>query len=138
MVKPVIKGVLETSLYVADLDRSERFYQALFGWPTKLGDDRMRALSIDDRQFLLLFARGRSAEGEKTARGLIPGHDGAGSQHMALAISAQDVEPWRAELNRRGIEIVSHVRPEQGGDSLYFRDPDGHLIELATPSIWNL
>ena len=25
---------------------------------------------------------------------------------------------------------------ERGGQSIYFRDPDGHLVELATPGIW--
>jgi catechol 2,3-dioxygenase-like lactoylglutathione lyase family enzyme len=49
-----------------------------------------------------------------------------------------EVIAWRAKLAEQGIEIISEVRPEQGGISLYFHDPDGHVIELATPSIWNL
>jgi catechol 2,3-dioxygenase-like lactoylglutathione lyase family enzyme len=26
----------------------------------------------------------------------------------------------------------------RGGTSLYFRDPDGHLVELATPGLWSI
>jgi len=28
------------------------------------------------------------------------------------------------------------VKWSRGGESLYFRDPDDHLVELATPGIW--
>ncbi len=50
--------VLETSLYVADLDKSEEFYRDLFGWETLLSDDRMRALKVNGTSVLLLFKRG--------------------------------------------------------------------------------
>lgn len=135
---PNVRHILETSLYVDDLDRSEQFYCKAFGCRRKLADGRMRALGIAAGQLLLLFERGKSKEGEETPRGQIPGHDGVGSLHVALAIDAEDVEAWRHHLEAQQIEIVSRVRPEQGGESLYFRDPDGHLIELATPSIWNV
>ncbi len=26
----------------------------------------------------------------------------------------------------------------RGGRSIYFRDPDGHLLELATPGLWSV
>ena len=135
---PTVCHILETSLYVADLDRSEQFYSRVFGCRTKLGDDRMRALDIAAGQMLLLFGRGKSTKGDDTPRGHIPGHDGVGSLHVALAIDADAVEAWRQHLAEQKIDIISRIRPEQGGESLYFRDPDGHLIELATPCIWNV
>lgn len=135
---PAVTGILETSLYVADLGRSERFYRSVFGCPTKLGDDRMRALEVAKNQMLLLFAHGGSADGDDTPRGRIPGHDGSGTLHVAFAISENSINEWRAHLAGLKIEIISRVRPEQGGDSLYFHDPDGHVVELATPSIWSL
>ena len=135
---PAVFGILESSLYVADLERSEAFYRRVFGWPTKLGDDRMRALAMAEDRILLLFARGKSAAGDDTPRGRIPGHDGDGKLHVAFAVAEDTIEDWRKHLAEQGVEIISHVRPEQGGESLYFRDPDGHLIELATPNIWHL
>jgi catechol 2,3-dioxygenase-like lactoylglutathione lyase family enzyme len=39
-------------------------------------------------------------------------------------------------LESEDISVESRVTWRRGGQSLYFRDPDGHLVELATPGIW--
>ena len=39
---------------------------------------------------------------------------------------------WRAE----GIEVESRMCWPAGGESVFFRDPDGHLVELVTPGVW--
>jgi catechol 2,3-dioxygenase-like lactoylglutathione lyase family enzyme len=39
-------------------------------------------------------------------------------------------------LKSRGIAIEEVKQWERGGKSLYFRDPDGHLLELVTPGCW--
>lgn len=135
---PLVSGILETAIYVDDLDRSEAFYHRLLGCPTKLADDRMRALAVGGGQILLIFARGKSVPGADTPGGHIPGHDGAGPLHLAFRIDPSEVDDWQSRLAKLGIHIISHVRPEQGGDSLYFDDPDGHVVELATANIWNL
>ena len=36
------------------------------------------------------------------------------------------------------IEIESRVTWPGGGTSLYFRDPEGHLLELLTPGVWQI
>jgi catechol 2,3-dioxygenase-like lactoylglutathione lyase family enzyme len=41
---------------------------------------------------------------------------------------------WEERLANFGIEI--EARRPRGGVSLYFRDPDRHLLELATPGLW--
>jgi catechol 2,3-dioxygenase-like lactoylglutathione lyase family enzyme len=68
--------------------------------------------------------------------GIIPPHGGSGSLHFAFAIRAEDVRAWEQRLADAGIAIESRVRWELGGESLYFRDPDNHLLELATPGTW--
>jgi catechol 2,3-dioxygenase-like lactoylglutathione lyase family enzyme len=68
--------------------------------------------------------------------GVIPPHGGEGRLHLAFAIAADSLDDWKDRLAGHGITIESVVLPERGGTSLYFRDPDGHLIELATPGLW--
>jgi catechol 2,3-dioxygenase-like lactoylglutathione lyase family enzyme len=135
---PPLTGVLETALYVADLARSEQFYARLLGARTLLGDDRMRALSIADRQVLLLFERGASDQPNPVPGGTVPPHDGSGRLHVAFAIPADSLGAWERWLVSQAITVESRVRPPLGGTSLYLRDPDGHLVELATPGLWEI
>ncbi|HEY0075628.1 MAG TPA: VOC family protein [Abditibacteriaceae bacterium] len=135
-----INGILESALYVGDLERAAQFYERLFGFARLLSDERMIALNMSEapRQVLLLFHKGGSIKGAEVPGGQIPPHDGNGNLHFAFAIKESDVEAWRAKLQAHNVEIISEVRPPQGGISLYFRDPDGHLAELATPRIWDM
>jgi catechol 2,3-dioxygenase-like lactoylglutathione lyase family enzyme len=133
---PPIDHVLETALYVADLPRSRDFYTGLMGFPVYLEDDRMVALGMPARGVLLLFARGLSADGSATPNGLIPGHDGRGTLHLAFAITADSLQLWEAHLAAHGIAVESRITWPRGGTSVYFRDPDGHAVEIATPGLW--
>ena len=55
---------------------------------------------------------------------------------MAFAIEAEALDSWRGWLEQKGIAIEGTVLWERGGTSLYFRDPDQNLLELATPGVW--
>lgn len=127
---PAIDGVLETALYVDDLDRSARFYRDVFGFEEVAAGDRLRALGVAGRSLLLLFRRGASADLEFGA------HDAHGPQHLAFAIPADELDAWVAWLRERGVPIEHERTWERGGRSLYFRDPDQHLLEVATPGVW--
>lgn len=129
---PRLNGVLETALYVDDLPRSESFYQALFGFETILSIDRLCALSVEERQVLLLFKKGASADLPVSA------HDGSGQSHLAFAIPTSELDAWEARLGQQGIAVEEKKTWERGGVSLYFRDPDGHLLELVTPGVWSI
>ena len=135
---PSVTGVLETALYVADLERAAGFYKDLFGFETLLVDDRLHALSVADRQVLLLFKQGASRERATVPGGSIPPHDGSGRLHMAFAIAASELSGWTNRLQQQGIQIESTVHPQRGGTSIYFRDPDSNLRELATPGLWKI
>ncbi|MCI0422913.1 MAG: VOC family protein [Acidobacteria bacterium] len=133
---PHLTGILETSLYVEDLDRSVRFYQNVFTFERLVGDERFCALRTTDQRVLLLFKHGSSTKPMVSSGGTIPPHDGGGQLHLAFAIPAGELETWERWLERHQLAIESRVRWERGGESIYFRDPDGHLLELVTPGCW--
>ena len=131
-----VDGVLETSLYVDNLERASGFYTGLFGFKVLVSDARMEALSVSAKQVLLLFLKGASTSVSRTPVGALPPHDGQGNLHLAFAISTESHGGWERTLNEKGIKIESRVEWPRGGRSLYFRDPDGHLLELVTPGCW--
>jgi len=128
---PQVTGILETSLYVDDLDKSTKFFAELFGFQVMVGDARIRALRVKDGQVLLLFKRGASLSENQ-----FPTHDGSGPVHMAFSIPASEFSAWEEQLKAHGIAIEQVKQWEPGGKSLYFRDPDNHLLELVTPGCW--
>lgn len=101
-----------------------------------LESERLTAFDAGAGGVLLVFARGGSREDSPTPGGTIPGHDGHGPLHMAFAIAEDAYEPWRARLSDSGVAVTHEVTWPRGGRSLYFEDPDGHVIELATPGLW--
>ena len=133
---PRVSRVLETSLYVADLDRSRAFYQDLFGFGVMRTEDRMVALEVPGEGALLLFRRGGSREPSHTPSGIIPAHDGAGSLHLCFGVPVLELETWAGHLQEKGVPLESRITWPNGGTSLYFRDPDGHSLEVATPGLW--
>lgn len=133
---PQVTHILESALYVGDLDRSVAFYKGLFGWELFLKDERMAALGIPGQQVLLLFRRGASTQPSLTPFGVIPPHDGGGTQHVAFAIEDAALADWDAALAAAEVATESRLAWDSGSTALYFRDPDGHSIELATPRLW--
>jgi catechol 2,3-dioxygenase-like lactoylglutathione lyase family enzyme len=85
---------------------------------------------------LLLFTYDGSREPVVIRGGIIPPHETWGTGHFAFAISLDSLATWRSHLRESGIVIESEVKWERGGTSLYFRDPDANLVELATPGVW--
>jgi catechol 2,3-dioxygenase-like lactoylglutathione lyase family enzyme len=133
---PALDGVLETALYVDDLDRARCFYEGVLGLEPTYQDSRLCAYAVGARSVLLLFPRGGALETVHMPGGTIPPHDGSGPLHMAFAISKDSLPEWEAHLARHGVAIEGRTQWRRGGHSIYFRDPDGHLLELATPGLW--
>ena len=119
-------------MYVDDVPRSVRFYQEIFGFPV-ISDfgERGCAMHAGPHQVLLLFKKGASRE-------ILSPHDGDGELHIAFAIPAAELATWESWLAKQGIALEEKRLWELGGWSLYFRDPDRHLLELATPGVWSV
>ena len=47
-----------------------------------------------------------------------------------------ELEAWDEHLRKLDITVESRIKWARGGTSLYFRDPDGHSLEVATPGLW--
>lgn len=136
MSAPRVSRVLETALYVDNLDRAAAFYEETLGATVLACGPRLCAMDAGESTVLLLFLRGATTEGAESPAGWIPPHDGAGPAHLAFAVEASELDTWRSHLDRLGIAIESEINWSRGGTSLYFRDPDGHSVEIATPGVW--
>src|SRR5689334_20931402 len=131
-MRPNTAGILESSLYVSDVAASARFFEKIFGFQV-ISDFGGRGCAMDagPRQVLLLFKKGAS-------RDIVSPHDGDGELHIAFAIAAADLANWETWLSENGIAVEEKREWERGGCSLYFRDPDRHLLEVATPGVWSI
>jgi catechol 2,3-dioxygenase-like lactoylglutathione lyase family enzyme len=129
-----ILGVVETAVYVDDLDRAEEFYHGVLGLPV-IGREEGRHLflRVGDRNVLLLFIAATTRRGEH-----LPAHGCTGPGHFALGVPAGSLPAWRRRLQEHGIAIEHEVEWPRGGHTLYFRDPAGNSVELLTPAVWGL
>jgi len=98
------------------------------------------AYEVGGQSVLLIFLRGASLHTQRLAggaRGEIPPHDGAGPLHIASRSTPRRCR-MEEQLGRHGVTIEGRTQWERGGQSVYFRDPDGHLLELMTRQLGDL
>ena len=126
--------VLETCLYVDDVDAAQAFYGGVLGLEL---DSRVAGRHVffrcGDSMFLLFNANQTTRPG-----GMVPPHGARGAGHVAFAITSDELPAWRERLREHGVDPEAEVTWPGGGISLYFRDPAGNSIELTTPAIWKL
>jgi catechol 2,3-dioxygenase-like lactoylglutathione lyase family enzyme len=67
-----------------------------------------------------------------------PPHGAFGPGHVAFGVREAELPEWREQLERLGVAIEKVIDWPDGGRSLYFRDPAGNSLELATPRIWGI
>lgn len=133
---PRIDGILETAVYVDDMDAAHAFYQGVLGLPRMVAGERLFAYDAGPAQTLLVFHRGHTGEDVPTPGGVVPGHDTKGPSHFSFRIARDALDTWRSYLKNQGVAIISEVTWPAGGTSIYFRDPDGNVLELASAPLW--
>lgn len=130
-------AILETILYVDDLDAAEAFYAGVLGLTVFSRKADRQVFFRLDRQMLLLFKPAATLLPPQPGAALpVPPHGARGPGHVCFAAGSGDLEDWRARLEAQGVAIEADFQWPQGGRSIYFRDPAGNSVEFAEPRIW--
>jgi catechol 2,3-dioxygenase-like lactoylglutathione lyase family enzyme len=131
-----VRGVLETCLYAEDLDAAARFYEEALGLEAFQRAPGRHVFFRCGAGVFLLFNPAKTRE-EDPKLG-VPAHGAEGPGHACFAVRDGELDGWRARLGERGVAIEREIGWPGGGRSLYFRDPAGNSVELASPRIWRL
>ncbi len=139
MIPIKIKSVLETSLYVDDLEKAEAFYSDILGFDLSIKTPGRHAFFRCGKAMLLIFNPDVSSAGTVNDSGsAIPKHGTSGSGHVAFSIPESAMDSWCKWLRQNKINIESEIDWPNGGHSIYFRDPANNSLELTSPRIWNI
>ena len=135
---PRVLGIIESAIYVDDMERSMSFYRETLGLKPSDAEigRRLNAMDVGPGQVLLICQRGGAVKPIEFRGGRVPPHDGRGPLHLAFGVSEESRETWRRRLAEREVAITGEVDWPTGGWSLYFDDPDGHVGELKS-SDWH-
>lgn len=126
-----ILKIKETCLYVSDLQRSEEFYHTKLGFAVIGKAEGRHVFFRAGESVLLCFIA------EKTRQDTnLPPHYGSGRLHLAFEVSPQEYLLWKEKIQKTGIAIEHEQVWKEGLYSFYFRDPDGHLLEILPVGIW--
>ena len=135
---PKLNRIIETALYVDELERAGCFYESTLELDPLFRSETLFAFAVGGSSVLLVFKRGGSRQTQNLPGGTIPPHDGSGPIHVCFAVDADELPRWEARLAAQGVQIEGRTTWGRGGQSVYFRDPDGHLLELMTPGTWRI
>ncbi|WNJ16589.1 VOC family protein [Pontibacter sp. G13] len=124
--------IKETCLYVKDLEATEAFYHGKLGLPVIGKRPGAHVFFRAGSSVLLCF----NPDDSKTKTALPP-HWGSGALHMAFECQTEDYEAWKAKLAEQEIPIVQEYTWFENCRSCYFNDPDGHVIEIVQPGLWD-
>jgi catechol 2,3-dioxygenase-like lactoylglutathione lyase family enzyme len=124
--------VVESVVYAGDLTAAEAFYGGVLGLPVVGREpDRQVFFRVGPASMLLVFDPATTLRG-----GTFPPHGASGPGHVALGVRPEALDAWRGHLAAHKIAIEQEYTWPRGGQSLYFRDPAGNLVELVTPGVW--
>lgn len=132
------KGVLETCLYAEDLKAAKGFYRDILGLEM-ISEEPGRHIFFrcGSGVFLVFNPKATQQPASKDAID-VPDHGARGAGHAAFAVPERTIADWKEHLETHGILIEREIHWPNGGHSVYFRDPAGNSLEVATPRLWSL
>jgi catechol 2,3-dioxygenase-like lactoylglutathione lyase family enzyme len=113
-------GVDHVVLHVSDVQRSKKFYTDILGM-TAYREDEGQVFMHAGQQGVALFKK----------QGDSPLMAGSDLNHLALNVAAGTYETLKAELEKAGVAVSGRPGEER---CIYFRDPDGHRLQLMVRS----
>jgi catechol 2,3-dioxygenase-like lactoylglutathione lyase family enzyme len=127
-------SILETVVYVSDLDAAESFYAEILGLSLQSRQaGRHVFYRCGDAMFLVFNPEATAVE-----VGEVPSHGAVGPGHVAFSINGAEWPLWVERLAEHGVGVEASIEWPGGGHSIYVRDPGGNSVELATPAIWGI
>jgi catechol 2,3-dioxygenase-like lactoylglutathione lyase family enzyme len=130
--------ILETALYVDDIDAAEAFYGGVLSLEL-IGRGGNRHLFYRCGPGVLLLFNAAETEIPYLEGQLpVPPHGARGPGHLCFRATAEELNEWRTRLEAAGIAIESDMQWPQGGRSVYFRDPSGNSLEFTEARIWGI
>lgn len=127
------REVLEIAVYARDLAAAEAFYGGVLGLERITAAEGRHVFFRCGARVVLVFHPDVTRASTE-----VPPHGAEGAGHLAFAARDDELPAWRAQLARHGVEVEAEVEWPRGGRSLYFRDPAGNSLELASPRIWGI
>ena len=127
MLRSPLKSVGAITLFVEDPRRSKSFYEDVFGLPVHFEDQNSVVFKFDN---LLINLLERQAALNLISPAAVAGAE-SGSRFQ-LTIWVDDTDAVCSELGKRGVELLNGpVNREWGKRTASFKDPDGHIWEIA-------
>jgi catechol 2,3-dioxygenase-like lactoylglutathione lyase family enzyme len=123
-----IQKILETALYVNDIDQAEKFYTEVLNFE-KIDKTPGRDLFLKCGETVLILF---NPEQTKIDSGKVPTHGAVGPCHIAFGISDTEFPYWVDRLATHNIPIERTIDWNANMHSVYFRDPSGNSLEFAS------
>lgn len=127
-----INQIKEVCLYFDTLPKAKDFYHAKLGLPILMEEEGQHVFLRAGASVLLCFASEVSKHKQAP-----PPHYAYGSQHIAFEVPLEEYEAWKDKIQALGITIIQEQTWKGGLQSFYFHDPEGHVLEIIPPRIWD-
>ncbi len=130
------RSILETALYVRDIEEAVLFYRDILGLELALPYNQRNAFFRCGAGVLLLFNARETVKPVPEGALPVPPHGATGAGHMCFAATRAEIAAWRRHFLQHGIAIEQEFDWPNGAHSLYIRDPSGNSLEFAEPKLW--